>query len=333
MPVAFCVVLGVLVSRVVSLSVSESSIVSGDTPAWFPVTENLLNLATTDNALSDIRKPSSGEHRLVNCGFSFDCPLDYSIADINETAMRYHMPNRAEADKLHSIHEQARAACTSMHTINEHGGWCYSHKKVRRVRAGTNSDTEYLLPAYHVEADRGFVAALAKHVLPQKNGSCCESLTDLGAGVGQFGHALKANHPAMDYHGYDGAGNVEEFTSHYVRFIDLTQHLYLPRTSYVISSEVGEHIPHKYEQQMIANIHNHNCKGVILTWGILNQGGHGHINNHSNEYLIKVFQELGYAFNGEKTEELRRSASSSPWLQRSTLVFERMSRPAECNDV
>ena len=49
-----------------------------------------------------------------------------------------------------------------------------------------------------------------------------ESVTDLGAGVGQTGHALRALLPKLDYRGYDGAGNVEEYTRGYVKFADLT---------------------------------------------------------------------------------------------------------------
>merc|ERR1719440_1845312 len=129
----------------------------------------------------------------------------------------------------------------------------------------------FMLPKHHVLADEVIVSTLANKLLLKKDGSCCYSLTDLGAGVGQYGHALRAIHPSLEYHGYDGAGDVEEFTNNYVQFTDLTQPLNLKRTDWVILSEVGEHIPHKFEQQVIANIHAHNCKGVILTWAVLQQ--------------------------------------------------------------
>ncbi|CAE8644843.1 unnamed protein product, partial [Polarella glacialis] len=119
-------------------------------------------------------------------------------------------------------------------------------------------DVEFRLPLNHVVADDLFASVLAEKVL-----TSASSLTDLGAGVGQFGHSLKARLPNLAYYGYDGGGNVEEFTSGYVSFADLTVPLSLKQTDWVFSSEVGEHIPNQHEAQVIANIHAHNCKGVV----------------------------------------------------------------------
>lgn len=276
---------------------------------WFPLRPDVL-----------IENPS--------CGFTTDCPLDYKIADVNEMAKRQQVANAADAKKLQKIHDQALAACHDANSINEHGGWCYRPGNL--VKAGKDSDIDYNLPPNHVQADAGFVSFLAKNVLLKDDGSCCASLTDFGAGVGQFGHALRALLPNLEYHGYDGAGNVEEFTHNYVHFVDLTQPLHLKRTDWVISSEVGEHIPHVFEKQVIANLHAHNCKGVILTWAVLGQGGHGHINCHSNEYLIHIFQELGYTMNQTMTQAMRNSVTSSGWLHGSAMAFERTTKPAEC---
>jgi len=273
--------------------------------------------------------------RRHDCGFHLDCPLDYKIADVEEMATRQQNDNISDARVLQDTHEQARALCHNENYINTHGGWCYnSTKNTKVIHAGNHSDANYSLSAGHVEADFGFVSALLMNVLLKEgvdSVSSPPSISDFGAGVGQFGHALRARLPDLEYYGYDGAGNVEEFTENYIHFIDLTQPLNLRRTDWVLSSEVGEHIPHSFEKQVIANIHAHNCKGVILTWAILNQNGKGHINNHSNSYLIQIFEGLGYKHNEELSKILRDATTEkSFWLKRSTMVFERLLQPAGC---
>lgn len=268
-----------------------------------------------------------------DCGFYTDCPRDYSLADVNASAAGK-VPENMQA-KLQQVHDAARSACLSGDhgKILSDGGWCYDDKQATLVPAGNLSEVEYLLPFPHVLADPVLVNVLAD-VLLREDGSCCHSLNDFGAGVGQFGHALKARLPELEYHGYDAGGNVEEFTRNSVSFVDLTIPFRRKRTDWLLYTEVGEHIPHEYEETEISNIHAHNCRGVVLTWGVLQQNGHGHVNCHSNDYLISMFEGLGYALNPKLTEAVRVSREGiyprSPWLEHSAMVFERLSKPAEC---
>lgn len=268
----------------------------------------------------------------VSCGFTTECSLDYRLTEVNDTIAR----PWASEDYLQAVHDHAREACigsaTNYETILENGGWCYDLAKSGLVQSKLGIvDVDYHLPFYHVVADEVTVSVLAEKVLLRQNGSCCYTLSDLGAGVGQFGHALKARLPQLEYYGYDGAGNVEEFTKNYVKFVDLTLPLNLKQTDWVISSEVGENIPHEYEARLIANIHAHNCRGVILTWAIVGQAGHGHVNCHSNEYLIKIFEALGYKKNEELTLALRVNRTRNKWLERSSLAFERINKLSTCH--
>jgi len=272
-----------------------------------------------------------------DCGFSTECVLDYSVANVNTTAAHAHASKDAIQSTLKEVRDQARQACVeslrdSGVNILKSGGWCYDKRHTSLVKASDGkSDIDYYLPAHHVVADERFVSVLAEKVLLREDGSCCHSLTDLGAGVGQFGHALKAKLPTLTYLGYDGAGNVEEFTNNYVAFADLTRSLSLKPTDWVLSSEVGEHIPHEYEAQVIANIHAHNCKGVVLTWAVVGQNGNGHINCHSNEYIIKIFEDLGYKQNDELTAALRAHRDDHQWLMHSSMAFERITKPSICS--
>ena len=149
------------------------------------------------------------------------------------------------------------------------------------------------------------------------------SISDYGAGVGQYAVEFKKAMPELIYFGYDGAGDVEAHTSGLLRWFDLTQPLNNPVTDWVMSLEVGEHIPSKYEGMFVRNLHRHNCRGIILSWGIIGQGGTNHINNHSNEYVSAIFEELGYKRDSDLEALLRRKENSYPWFVQSVMAFRR----------
>jgi len=286
-----------------------------------------------------VHYPSGTAHFLEQlepaCGMpesKTDCNRSYEVDEISSLVSKQQGSTTEDKDAQQHVRQQAALeACSQAgdsNSISDYGGWCYKdHSKI--VPKGSDSDEEFPLPINHVQADKGFVEALVNKVLLKQDGSCCSSITDLGAGVGQFGHAFRALHSNISYQGFDGAGNVENYTGGYVKFADLTLPVYANRTDWVISSEVGEHINNMYEKQFLANIHALNCKGVILTWAILGQGGHGHVNCHSNEYLIRIFESLGYTHNTPFTDTLRNATTTSGWLAHSTMVFVR--NKSECD--
>jgi hypothetical protein len=51
---------------------------------------------------------------------------------------------------------------------------------------------------------------------------------------------------------------------------------------------VAEHIPPEYESIFIENLISCNRKGIILSWAIPGQGGHGHFNEKPNDYVIDL---------------------------------------------
>ena len=106
-----------------------------------------------------------------------------------------------------------------------------------------------------------------------------KSISDFGAGQGQYGAKLQVtNSESFLYRGYDGAGDVEVYTQGFVKRFDLTIPLDLPVSDWLMTLEVGEHIPSSHEGMMIRNLHAHNCKGLILSWAQIGHGGHFHIN-------------------------------------------------------
>ena len=167
--------------------------------------------------------------------------------------------------------------------------------------------SSYYLPASHLRPDAVILSVVAT-ILKQPNGGYL-TLVDFGAGVGQYGRELEFINPGIHYRGYDGAGNCEEVTGHFVRWFDLTLPLSLRRADWLISLEVGEHISAANEMMVIRNLHSHNCRGVILSWAGLGQNGDGHVNNHRSEYLTEIFEALGYEHDQWLTELLRRGSA------------------------
>jgi len=255
------------------------------------------------------------------CGYYFECRRNYSTAAVNSSAAG--CPADA-AQQLQRVHQTARSACASLGSnetgrpsvgaeIRRHGrdadavlasgGWCLT---AGQPNVHLNRSQSYYLPKHHGVADGIVVAVLARLLLRRAadGGPRFWSVSDFGAGVGQYGHAL-LSFDDYPYTGYDGAGNAEEVSGGFLRFVDFTLQLCLPRTDWVLSLEVGEHVPHEQEASYVRNLHRHNCRGIILSWAKPRQSGHAHINNHRKEYVISLFEELGYVHVKNLTSALR----------------------------
>lgn len=153
------------------------------------------------------------------------------------------------------------------------------------------------------------------------------TVADLGAGLGHYGRCFLRNtegilvHPNTEdidyinkeYHnkmeeaglngtsqvikswnGWDGAANIDEFTGGKIAYVDLSSPVNLGGPfDWVMSLEVGEHIPQSGEKNFLDNLVKHACVGVVLSWAVLGQPGHGHVNCHSNDYIRKEMLSRG----------------------------------------
>ena len=128
---------------------------------------------------------------------------------------------------------------------------------------------------------------------------------------------------SLQYEAYHSAGLVARCTDGFVRYFDMALPLALTKTDWVMSLEVGEHLPNMYEAMMVRNLHYHNCKGVILSWAVIGQIGRHHLNCHSNMYLIRVFDALGYTYDNKTTAIFRRPDGNYEWFTWSLMVFRR----------
>lgn len=150
-----------------------------------------------------------------------------------------------------------------------------------------------------------------------------KSVMDFGCGRGQYGKCFEALDAGISWTGYDGSEGIFESTGGYVQFMDLAMPQYLGQQwDWVMSTEVGEHIPAKYEATVIGNIVRHAKEGVILSWAVPGQHGHHHVNPLENRVVIDLMGRHGFSFDKALTTHLR-AAAQFPYFKNTLMAFNR----------
>ena len=90
----------------------------------------------------------------------------------------------------------------------------------------------------------------------------------------------------------------------------------------MISLEVGEHLPPQFEDIFLKNLDRHNSKGIILSWAIEGQGGFGHFNEKSNDYIKQKMHTLNY-YNDLNAENTFRASAKLPHFKNTLMVFRK----------
>lgn len=157
-----------------------------------------------------------------------------------------------------------------------------------------------------------------------------KSVVDLGGGQGGYARewlALSAVNPQSgprDVRVFDGATHIEEVTGGFVKWADLSQPLDVPPADWAMSLEVAEHIPKRFEDAFIENIHRLNTHGVVISWAVKGQTGIGHVNCQNADYVIPRFTALGYHYDGGLSVRFRGIARRElDWFGRTIYVFRR----------
>lgn len=105
------------------------------------------------------------------------------------------------------------------------------------------------------------------------------------------------------------------------------------RKFYLVNcTEVGEHIPYKYEDVFLSNIEKYVDKYLILSWADTWEGWHGmdkqqHVNPRSKGYVKKKLKKMGLRYDKRSTDKFIRSLRKKQnvfdhWI-RNVMVFER----------
>lgn len=119
----------------------------------------------------------------------------------------------------------------------------------------------------------------------------------------------------------------------YVSKADLSRVIGISAEKYdlVNCTEVGEHIPFKYENIFLKNVTGFVGKYLVLSWADTWEGWHGmekqeHVNPRSKGYVIKKLKAMGLDFNKKLTDELVKNLSTRKvhdhWIKR-VMVFEK----------
>jgi cyclopropane fatty-acyl-phospholipid synthase-like methyltransferase len=148
-----------------------------------------------------------------------------------------------------------------------------------------------------------------------------KNVVDLGCGMGNYVKTFNQNN--INAIGYDGNPNTPELTNNLCNTLDLSIPVKFNEPfDWVMSLEVGEHLPKKFEDIFIHNLHNNNKFGIILSWAIEGQGGHGHVNEQNNDYIKSKICKLGYINDLENEKKLRRD-STLHWFKNTIMVFRK----------
>ena len=169
-----------------------------------------------------------------------------------------------------------------------------------------------------------FDQALAKNLALFFKNNNANSIIDLGAGEGKYSEYFTQQ--GIFTSCYDGNPDTQTLSNGRCAVINLTEKINLNKHDWVLSLEVGEHLPQKYEDILIDNLNAVNIKGIVLSWAVKGQGGDGHVNEQSNEYIKQKFLDLGYIVDLEAEQELRKDVIAS-WFKNTIMVFRRPKMP------
>ena len=148
-----------------------------------------------------------------------------------------------------------------------------------------------------------------------------KSIVDFGCGMGDYVKIFKQHN--INAIGFDGNPNTPKLTNNLCEVLDLS----VPKQfdepfDWVMSLEVGEHLPKEFEDIFIHNLHNNNKHGIILSWAVKGQGGKGHFNEQNNDYIKTKVCELGY-INDIVNENKMRKSSTLSWFKNTIMVFRK----------
>lgn len=133
---------------------------------------------------------------------------------------------------------------------------------------------------------------LASAIVDLAQGMNIIDVVDLGCGNGGYVKAMRDH--GIECQGYDGNPHTAEITDGMCKTIDLSKPISIGRYDMVVSLEVAEHIPEKFENIFLENLTKTADRYLVLSWAIPGQRGTGHVNCKSNEYVIKELNRRGF---------------------------------------
>jgi SAM-dependent methyltransferase len=148
-----------------------------------------------------------------------------------------------------------------------------------------------------------------------------KSVVDFGCGLGEYVFYLLQR--GIVCRGYDGNPYTRLITRGLCDVQDLSVPFELGYVfDWVLSLEVGEHIPPEFAATYLRNLHVHNAEGIILSWAVEDQPGIGHVNCQNNEAIRSTLAALGYRADYAEEAQLR-TVCTLPWFKQTLMVFRK----------
>ena len=178
------------------------------------------------------------------------------------------------------------------------------------------------MSAKDIAKEHAFDNRLCQELITFFKNEKAQSIVDLGCGLGHYTHQLQNVVETCD--GFDGNPFTKELTNGKCNVLDLTDpHKFETQYDWVLSLEVGEHIPKTYEDIFIDNLSENCINGIVLSWAVKGQSGCGHVNCQNNDYIIDKFKSKNFTYDSDASQKLRKSSSLS-WFKNTIMVFRKL---------
>lgn len=145
------------------------------------------------------------------------------------------------------------------------------------------------------------------------------NVVDMGCGYGEYVEKISE---VTECVGYDGNPFTENITQGLCKVLDLSKKQNIRKSDWVLSLEVGNHIPRDFEDVFIDNLHNTNKKGIIISWASESQKGAFQLNKRDGDYIVKKFKDLGYTYDSASSNILKKKARFF-WFRNTLKVFRK----------
>lgn len=173
-----------------------------------------------------------------------------------------------------------------------------------------------------------FGARTSKHLVKLLSGflPIDKIVYDLGCGTGEYLEYLQ--HSGYRVYGIDGTKGINDVSNVFVMEHDLTKPLEAPpEKGSVMCIEVLEHIPKKYESQVLDTIDAFTDDILVLSWAAPGQGGVGHVNEQPSSYVIDTLRSRGFTWLQDTSKHWRSLAGKDfSWFANTLYIFERTER-------
>jgi len=167
--------------------------------------------------------------------------------------------------------------------------------------------------------DKGLVKYLGNFIRHHKIGR----IFDFGCSTGYYLNEIQQIDSNIELIGVEPLV-AKSSVKHFDNIIDqdLSKPFDLNKKGSLICLEVLEHIPTELESVAIQNIEKHCDEYLFVSWARPGQGGRGHVNERSLEYVVDIFKKYGFIYLGKESQEIRNHANLW-WLKNNLCVFQK----------